>query len=139
METSRRGFFKFLGGAAVAAALAPPLIETVNRTIFLPPSGGWFQAPLKMREVMQYSINSDAVPVRYDMLYETEGRKLVQVSVQYPKLWSDEKPCNGVRLWRERWRENARASLAAMIPKGAKMLTEELYTSPREYPYARFV
>lgn len=38
---NRRGFFAFLGGAAVAAALAPELIWTPSRTIFLPPAGGW--------------------------------------------------------------------------------------------------
>lgn len=45
MAISRRQFFKTAAGAAVAAALAPPIIElieeTVHRTFFLPPAGGW--------------------------------------------------------------------------------------------------
>jgi len=49
----RRGFFKFAGGAAVAAALAPQVIE-VARTYFLPPAGGWAGAVLQRYSGFEY-------------------------------------------------------------------------------------
>ena len=61
---TRRGFFRFAGGAAVAAALAPPVIE-VARTIFLPPRGGWPSVNFVRYSGFEY-ISIDGVPIEFD-------------------------------------------------------------------------
>lgn len=43
---NRRGFFRVLAAAPIAAVLAPDIAELLapTRTIFLPPRGGWLSA-----------------------------------------------------------------------------------------------
>lgn len=76
----RRGFFKALAGTAIAAAVLPE-IWTSSKAIFLPPRGGWFQSPLVMREVRQYVINIDSMPMRYDVAWD-----VYQYHVDFPEI-----------------------------------------------------
>jgi hypothetical protein len=65
---NRRWFLKGLAGAGAAVAISDELIEALKpkSTIFLPPKSGWLMPPLRMREVVAYDINNDAMPLRYD-------------------------------------------------------------------------
>jgi len=75
----RRGFFKALAGTVIAAAVLPE-IWIPTKAIFLPPTLGWWQPPLRMREVQQYLINTDSLAMRYDVAW---GEK--QFSVSFPE------------------------------------------------------
>lgn len=58
-----------------------------EKTIFLPPAGGWFQTPLVMREIRQYCINDDTMPMRYDVRWGIQ-----QWHVDFPEIqWSLQK------------------------------------------------
>lgn len=78
----RRSFFKtLLSGIAVAAAGIELLPST--KTIFLPPTLGWWQPPLRMREVQQYLINNDSLPMRYDVRWEKPSGEMIQYHVHF--------------------------------------------------------
>jgi hypothetical protein len=55
--------------ATALAAAGLPLALLPEKRIFLPPAQGWFQSPLRMREVRQYFINNDTYPFRYDVAW----------------------------------------------------------------------
>lgn len=70
MSMNRRQFFGMTLAAVAAAGL--PAIVLPERKIFLPPAGGWFSHGLRMREVRAYSISTDELLVRYDVIVGTE-------------------------------------------------------------------
>jgi hypothetical protein len=73
--------------AAALAAAGLPLALLPEKRIFLPPARGWFQSPLRMREVRQYLINNDTMPMRYDVAWDVH-----QWHVDFPGIeWSLEK------------------------------------------------
>jgi|SRR6185437_4577934 len=73
--------------ATALAAAGLPLALLPEKTIFLPPSQGWPQTHLRMREVRQYCINNDTMPMRYDVAWGMQ-----QWHVDFPEIsWSLEK------------------------------------------------
>ena len=64
---NRRHFFGMTAAALIGAGL--PLSLLPERSIFLPPRGGWYPSDLRMREVIQYSVLDDKLFVRHDALF----------------------------------------------------------------------
>jgi hypothetical protein len=84
----RRSFFKTLASGIAVAATGIELLPS-SKTIFLPPRHGWWQPPLRMRELQQYLINTDSLPMRYDVRWDKPSGDMIQYHVhfeQYPKL-----------------------------------------------------
>lgn len=80
---NRRQFF---GMSAAAVALAGlPAIVLAERKFFLPPRGGWIERGLVMREIQQYLINDDSMPMRYDSAWMKDGH-LAQFHVDFDSI-----------------------------------------------------
>lgn len=131
----RRGFFKALAGTALAAAVLPE-IWTPTKAIFLPPRLGWFQTPLRMREVQQYLINTDSLAMRYDVAWDDQ-----QFSVTFPEEdnpgWPNEimppeivvhQRAEALRIFERIEQEN-----------GLRRRDQTPLPLPRHFPYARYV
>jgi len=120
---NRRGFFKTLAGVVALSAGGIALIEP-EKTIFLPPRGGWLPT-LKMREVQQYLINTDTMPMRWDMAWMTREGDFQQhfVCVEPPQ---DPYRAYPSQEWLEFQRSEARRMLAAKVPLGARMILPKL-------------
>ena len=90
---NRRQFFGMTATALAAAGL--PLALLPEKTIFLPPANGWPQTPLRMREIRQYVINNDTMPMRYDVAWGVNQWHVdfpeIQWDLQYtnPKLFHE--------------------------------------------------
>jgi hypothetical protein len=79
---NRRKFFGMSAAALIGAGL--PLALLPEKTIFLPPKSGWPQTSLVMREIRQYLINDDSMPMRYDVAWGVN-----QWHIDFPELqWS---------------------------------------------------
>lgn len=79
---NRRQFFGMTAAALASAGL--PLTLLPEKSIFLPPINGWPQTPFVMREVRQYLINNDTMPMRYEIAWGVN-----QWHVDFPEIqWS---------------------------------------------------
>ncbi len=129
---NRRQFFGMTAAAVAAAGL--PALVLPERTTFLPPRLGWFQPPMRMREVQQYFINEDALAMRWDMAWITALGEYEQhyYALSTPRPWTEGIP----EELRTLVREDVRAELIAKIPRGARMVELEL---PRTVHWAAYV
>ncbi len=82
---NRRQFFGSLAGAVALSAGGIALVET-PKTIFLPPRQGWFQTPLRMREISQYHIATHSMPYRYDAAWLDAAGERQQWHVFFPEV-----------------------------------------------------
>jgi hypothetical protein len=75
---NRRGFLRNLGLTAAGVLVAEDLLST--KTFFLPPAKGWYQG-IRMREVQQYDINNDWMPIRHDAAWLLPNGEIKQYHV----------------------------------------------------------
>lgn len=120
---NRRDVFRFLAGASLLALPAAELLLPARKSFFLPPRGGWWSAPFRMRET-QYDILNDWEPMRYDVAGVADGQKF-QYFVQWEADYSKFDPAQ-----LERMRIVSREALPKMIPKGAKFVQLPLPRQP---------
>lgn len=110
--------------AAVAAAGLPALVLP-EKTIFLPPRGGWWAPQLRLREVEQYTINDDALWLRYDAAWETLlGDRVQAYCGPFPLSGLDAIHLGeeGMLKYRQECAEQARVVLARMKPFGGRQV-----------------
>jgi hypothetical protein len=74
---NRRKFFGMTVAALTAAGL--PLTLLAEKSIFLPPSCGWYPSDLRMREVIQYSVIDDKLFIQHDALFREHGGRLINL------------------------------------------------------------
>ena len=110
--------------ATALALLGLPSILLAEKTIFLPPKGGWLPRDMCMREVQQYLINNDAIQLRFDMAWKTLKGDIVQYHVQTPSLFelSYQSGIFSTPEILRSHRESARSRIAQEIPFGAQMV-----------------
>lgn len=85
---NRRHFFGMTAGALALAGL--PAFLLPERTIFLPPSGGWVPG-IRMRWVEQYVITDDSIPIRFDALGMDASGVLYQFHVDQSQILASER------------------------------------------------
>jgi hypothetical protein len=78
-----------LGFTAAGVLVAEDLLST--KTFFLPPANGWFQG-YRMREVRQYDINNDWMPIRYDVAWRLPNGEIKQYNVMVGDVSDDMLP-----------------------------------------------
>ena len=81
---NRRQFFGMTVAAVAAAGL--PALVLPEKKLFLPPRDGWFQTPMRMREIRMYCINDDSLPTRFDAVWIDRGGERHQRWVQFPPI-----------------------------------------------------
>lgn len=124
---NRRHFFGMTVAAVVAAGLSPLVLP--DRTVFLPPRGGWLQKPWQIREVEQYLINNDSLAMRWDIAWITPDGEYAQYYVleePISGLQATQLGSEGIRKLRETLREAARVHMIAKIPRGSKAVQLKL-------------
>lgn len=125
---NRRQFFGMTAAAVASAGL--PALVLPDKTIFLPPRGGWWAPHLRLREVEQYTINDDALWLRYDAAWKTLLGERVQVYCEpFPlsgldALYLSEE---GMLEYRRECAEQARITLAKMKPFAGIQVELPLY------------
>jgi hypothetical protein len=137
----RRDFFKALVGTAAAAALLPE-IWTPTKAIFLPPQQGWWQPPLRIREVEQYTIANDEFPVRYDMRWLGAAGEDVHFHIDFEPIrahdWRDQLLPDDPRL--DAYRKIARQMFEDVEQHhGLKRSQQILLPLPGQGIHARYV
>jgi hypothetical protein len=112
---NRRWFLKGLAGAAAGVAISDELMEALKpkSSIFLPPKSGWWMPPLRMREIEQYDISSDAMPIRYDAAWILMNGTLDRGRVEFPTIRTFDLYNNPHII--EQQREIARACLTDLM------------------------